>query len=117
MSFVRGTTRPIFGALVILLSAVGVFGCSPHLPRAESASTLTVEGIASVRGNEPFTRIMLTTDERNSYVLAFSSEEQRSELQRQAPARFRVSGRLYADSWQGRTWAHLEVDSWTRVGG
>ncbi|NNE45111.1 MAG: hypothetical protein HKN37_00465 [Rhodothermales bacterium] len=80
-----------------------------------SPDTLIVEGIASVRGNEPFTEMMITTDGRNSYVLTFSSKELRSEMQRMAPGRFRVEGRLYKDSWQGRAWAHLEVLSWDKT--
>jgi len=90
-------------------------GCSQTRP-VEVPDVISVEGLATVRGNEPFTRILLTTDQRNSYVLVFRSEADRTALQRRAPGGFHVRGRVYRDSWQGRDWAHLEVQSWSAIG-
>jgi hypothetical protein len=107
MSLPSGTA---FLVLIVLICAGCVSSREPVSPE-----TLIVEGIASMRGNEPFAQMMITTDERNSYVLTFASDEVRSEMQRTAPGRFRVEGRLYRDSWQGRAWAHLEVLSWDKT--
>ena len=114
MSFVHGRSFSVVSASLFLCLAASFAGCS-HLKPPAPSEALTVEGVASVRGNEPFTRLILTTEHRNSYVLRFSSAERRGEMQREAPASFRVTGRLYRDSWQGREWAHLDVQSWKRV--
>ena len=80
---------------------------------------LTVEGWVSVRGHEPFTKLVLRTDQRNEYVLneeALAAEEQ-IELPSDEPAHLRVTGELYKDYWNGRPYAHLRVTSWERVEG
>ena len=70
-------------------------------------SAIAVEGLVSVRGNEPFTGLMLVTDDRNSYILVLPDDTARGEVQRASPGRFRVSGTPYKDVWQGRDFAHL----------
>ena len=108
--------RVLLNVLLMSLLVAVAAGCAGTRPDGPDR-LLTVEGIASVRGNEPFTRLILTTDERNSYVLHFETDAERGELQRLAPARFRVTGHLEADSWQGRTWAHIVVVSWSPADG
>jgi hypothetical protein len=115
-TFVHRKVRLFLNIVLASQLAWAVAGCAGTRPEAADRH-LVVEGLASVRGNEPFTRIVLTTDERNSYVLRFATDDARGELQRLAPGRFRVEGRLKADSWQGRTWAHIVVFSWTAADG
>lgn len=115
MDFVRVRHHTLVSAATMLVVSISLSGCQAARPVA-GTGTLTVEGTASVRGNEPFTRIILTTDERNTYVLSFETESLRSELQRSVPARLVVRGTLYSDSWQGERWAHLEVTSWEEAG-
>ena len=85
--------------------------------RSDEGDLLTVEGWISVRGHEPFTKLVLRTGQRNEYVLneeALAAEEQ-IELPPDEPARLRVTGELYKDNWNGRPYAHLRVTSWERV--
>ena len=67
---------------------------------------MTVEGTISVRGNEPFSAVVLQTASRNHYVLKMSPE-MRSRLV--TPSLRRVTGYLYLDKWNGRDFAHLDV--------
>jgi len=61
-----------------------------------------------VRGAEPFTGVVLTTADRNSYVLTLTPDQRASLV---TPARLRVTGRLYAGEWRGMSFAHLEVST------
>ena len=70
-----------------------------------------VEGRVNVRGNEPFTAVVLQTDDNNYYVLTLS-EEQRAGLVN--PSRQRVRGVVYAGEWNGQRWAHLRVQALER---
>ncbi|MBT8400052.1 MAG: hypothetical protein KJO98_06225 [Rhodothermia bacterium] len=115
MSFVRPTLRQLT-ALVFLGSSAFLMACTTTRNAEVAAdSEIVIEGMVSVRGNEPFTGIVLVTGDRNSYVLSLESEEAASSMRRQAPARFRVSGVPYKDLWQGTHRAHLQVTSWERL--
>ena len=70
----------------------------------------TVEGQASVRGNEPFTSVLLDTAEGHTYVLVFSGAE-RSTLDAALPALIRVTGTVYVAKWNGLSMMHLRVNS------
>lgn len=117
LSYVLGNgwfvTRAITPAVVCV---VFVSGCGTTHPNAAlSDNRITVDGIVSVRGNEPFTALMITTDTRNSYVLSFPADAERRQVQQASPARFRLSGRVYGAVWYGRRFAHLAVEEWVRV--
>ena len=99
----------MIAALLLLL----MDGCA--VPRSSAQDAITVEGGVSVRGNEPFTELVLQTDDRNYYVLKFASPEERGRVQNQAPSRFVVTGDVYRDVWGGRAFAHLRVKSWQPV--
>ena len=123
----------------LLFVLVGL-GCQSSQQRTRSPDSLTVEGAVSWRGNEPSiaytdepaasedadtlapeqlsprltSALMLETDEGLLYVLALSQET--AALQEAAPGVFRVTGELYADTWNGKTYAHVRVDRWEQVG-
>lgn len=73
---------------------------------------VTVEGMVAARGHEPFVRYVLETSEGNLYALRIPEEDR---AQFQTPARLRVTGRLYADDWEGRPFAHIDVSEWIRL--
>lgn len=83
-------------------------------PSLIDPSVVTVEGSVSVRGHEPFTAMMLETDQQNVYVLSFEGEGRR-EMQNEAPGLFRVTGTLYQDDWNGRPYAYIRVRSWENL--
>lgn len=92
--------KPIYFCLLLLfISACG----SPKMQN--TADVFSVEGEIRWVGNEPFAKLLLTTDERNSYVLVFDDVA--------APTadlgRYRVTGRLYAADWNGARRAHIQV--------
>ncbi len=94
---------PIVLAVFIVFGTGLVSGCMSQRTVGEM---ITVEGIVTVRGNEPFTRVILYTAERNSYILILTPE-QRTNLM--TPTRQLVNGRLYLGQWNGRPYAHIEV--------
>ena len=51
---------------------------------------------------------------RNLYILALD-EAERPTLERDLPAPFRITGRLYADTWNGRPYAHLSPMSMEKL--
>lgn len=73
---------------------------------------ITVEGRVAFRGAEPFAAAWLETDMQTFYVLMMKDAE-RSTLT--TPAMYRVTGRVYRDSWNGTPMAHLAVDSMQRI--
>ncbi len=93
--------------------AIGACGCALSVPILET-ETITVMGVATVRGNVPFTTVMLETEERNLYVLVLD-DEQRAALDRTLPARLRVTGELYRGEWHGRPIAHLRCQALQRM--
>lgn len=94
--------RLIVSSLLVSMVIV-LFGCTAS--RAPSHSR-TLEGEVTVRGHEPFTAVILQTRGRNYYILKLSIEQRRVLI---TPAPYRVTGRLYMDDWNGRSYAHLEV--------
>ncbi len=65
---------------------------------------ITVKGMVTVRGNEPFARPILETDGGNLYVLVNDRQE--------APRHgaYRVTGSLFLDEWNGMPFTHLRVN-------
>ena len=92
--------------LLLGLSWLGCAGTTSGTNQLTSDDVITVEGQVSVRGNTPFTALMLETAQRNLYVLVMS-EAKRKALQPTLPGRFRITGAVYADDWNGRPYAHL----------
>lgn len=83
---------------------------------AEAASsvsdTLTVRGIVTTIGNEPFTRQRLVLGPDSAFILTFPTDTAITTSET-GPTRVTVKGRAYRDSWQGREMNHLEVYSWS----
>lgn len=98
--------------IVVSLFVLFLTGCAGSSSTTDAP--ITVAGIASVRGNEPFTAVVLETEQRNVYVLTLDDDE-RSRLQREAPLHVRVTGTVYKDTWGGRPLAHLRVQTWAPV--
>lgn len=92
-------------ALIFIFVAAA---CSAE--RVPPADEITVTGTVTVRGNEPFTAYVLETAQRNAYVLRFDDVEPPS-----TPASIRATGRLYADEWAGRAYAHIDVRAFEAV--
>ena len=103
-------------SLLLVLLSVCWLGCSGPAGTATPtrSDVITVEGRASVRGNTPFTGIMLETNQRNTYVLVFDDAEGRA-LEADLPARLRVTGDLYVAEWNGMSYAHLRVTTMERL--
>lgn len=104
-------------SLLLVLLSLGWLGCAGAAGTASQATpsdVITVEGQATVRGNTPFTGIMLETGQRNTYVLVFDEDEKRT-VQADLPARLRVTGVLYVDDWNGMPYAHLRVTAMERL--
>ena len=80
--------------------ATGLVSCTTD--RVSGTDIITVEGMVTVRGNEPFAAYVLETSDRNSYILVFPEAVE-------TPARLRVTGRLYLGEWDGQSYAHIEV--------
>lgn len=97
--------RPSFLLLSCLLFAL-LPGCAATAP--PPAEVITVEGRIARRGNEPFTALMLATADRNLYVLTFDDGPVPDFS---VVTRYRVTGRLYLDTWNSYRWAHLRVHS------
>lgn len=96
---------------ICVLAMLLVDGCASS--RVAWEDTVTVEGIVSVRGNEPFTELVLETSERNYYVLDFDEPSERSRMQQEAPGTFTVSGPVYRGVWGSRAFARLRVRAWS----
>jgi hypothetical protein len=75
--------------------------------RAVATDLLSVEGTVTVRGNEPFTDVILRTDGDNYYALDLTSE-QRDALR--TPSRVQATGTLYRGDFAGIPFARLRVD-------
>ncbi|MFQ5571504.1 MAG: hypothetical protein ACE5G0_17635 [Rhodothermales bacterium] len=99
--------------LVPFLYGVGCGGTAPT-SKPTRADTITVEGWASVNGHEPFSVILLETDQRNFYVLAVEEAEVPA-LKRLLPARYRVTGTLYMAEWNGQSHAYLRPTAMERI--
>jgi hypothetical protein len=88
--------------LAALTAALLLSACANS--REPIVDIVTVEGSVVVRGNEPFAEYVLETAERNLYVLRFPEMDAPS-----TPAVLTVTGRLYAADWDGRPFAHIDV--------
>lgn len=91
----------IFACVACVLS-VCLVSCATD--RVSEADAITVKGMVTVRGNEPFAAYVLETSDRNTYVLIFPEAIE-------TPARLQVTGRLYIGEWMGQSHAHIEVNS------
>lgn len=91
--------------LSIALLMVLVSSCSA--PRAAFVDRITIEGMVSVRGNEPFTAVMLESEGHNLYVLRLEPADRAALL---TPQRYRVTGILSVDEWNGVRLAFLDVE-------
>lgn len=89
-----------------MLLGVCWLGCASGTAQLTSEDVITVEGQVTLRGNTPFTALMLETDQHNLYVLVMG-EAQRQALESTLPARFRITGAIYADDWNGQRFTHL----------
>lgn len=88
----------LFITSLLLVSACRTSSLTP--------APLVVEGTITVRGNEPFSAVILQTSDRNHYILKMSTAMRKRLI---TPAYRRVTGRLYLEQWNGRDFAHLEV--------
>jgi hypothetical protein len=95
----------IFACAACVLS-VCLVSCGTD--RVPDADIITVEGMVTVRGNEPFAAYVLETSDRNTYVLVFPEAVEN-------PARLRVTGRLYLGEWDGQSYAHIEVHAYEEL--
>lgn len=103
--------------LLVIVFALLLGGCA-HLdkPWLGTSDAITVEGAVSVRGNTPFTALVLETDDRTFYVLSLDAAA-RADLQPRLPGRYRVTGTLYEADWAGRPTPHLRPASIERMSG
>lgn len=97
----RRLTRWIAMAALFIIA-----GCST--PRSVD-ERITVSGEVTARGNEPFSRYVLETNQQMLYVLDIPPEQIEGFS---TPAHIRVKGRLYRDDWNGIPFAHIEVEEW-----
>lgn len=100
-------------SFLLLASAVTLLaqtGCSSS--RTADVSIQEVEGMVSVRGNEPFTAVMLQTKEDNWYILDLTPEQRRALVN---PSVQRVTGTVYLGDWNGNPFTHLRVAEIERV--
>jgi len=95
---------PRFLCLVVLVMMLAGCSVGAVLPASD---VITVTGDITVRGNEPFTEVVLITQENNWYVLDLT-RDQRAALM--TPARARVTGILRLGEWNGRPFTRLKVD-------
>lgn len=96
----------LFSAVALLIQT----GCSSS--RTAEMDLAEVQGTVTVRGNEPFTAVMLQTMEDNWYILDLTPE-QRSGLVN--PSVQRVRGQIFLGDWNGRPFTHLKVVEIERV--
>lgn len=97
--------------VVVALVLIFISGCA-SAPHQATAETITLEGEVMARGQAPFSEYVLETEAGNLYVLRFADEAGTSIS---TPSRMRVIGRLYSDDWDGRPFAHVQVEEWERA--
>ncbi|NNE70679.1 MAG: hypothetical protein HKN29_10005 [Rhodothermales bacterium] len=85
-------------------------GCSSS--RTAEVSLQEVEGMVTVRGNEPFTVVMLQTKEDNWYILDLTPEQRTGLVN---PSVQRARGTVYLGDWNGNPFAHFRVAEIERV--
>jgi hypothetical protein len=89
-----------------------VVGAGCMAPQATRAPAFEAEGRVTVRGNEPFTAVILETDQGNWYVLELTPEQRTGLLN---PSVQRVSGQLYRGDWNERPFATIRVATIQRL--
>lgn len=104
----------LFALAAIMLSIATACSSSRNVEETQTGE-IVVQGLATMRGHMPFPGLVLVTNDRNSYVLTMHDEAALIEMEKQAPARFRVTGVPYKDFWQGTDRAHLRVVTWEKV--
>lgn len=100
-------------ALLFVFLGLYGFGCAgpaPQTSSVEAGPAITVDGMVTARGNMPFVGMILETDQHNLYVLVLD-EAAEERLMSALPGRYRVTGVVYADDWNGRRLAHLRATS------
>jgi len=90
--------------LLLLATMLGACATSFSVPAAER---VTVTGDITVRGNEPFAKVVLITDDNHWYMLDLTQEQQRTLM---TPARARITGPVSLGQWNSRPFARLKVD-------
>ena len=103
-----------------LYQKYAIFACAAFLfstclvscttDRVSDTDIITVEGMVTVRGNEPFAAYVLETSDRNTYILTFPEVAETPAPE--TPARLHVTGRLYLAEWEGQSYAHIEVHAY-----
>lgn len=96
--------------LVLVFGVLVVASCSS--PERLTQAEITVEGMVTARGNEPFVQYFMETEDRNYYVLRIPEADLAAF---RTPARLRATGRVYVETWNGRSYTHLDVSSWEQV--
>ena len=108
LSAIRG--RWAEGSLIMLFVGIMCAGCASPEPLTQAE--ITVEGMVTARGNEPFVRYVLETEDRTYYVLRLPETEPAIFS---TPTRLKTTGRVYVEFWNGRSYTHLDVSSWEEV--
>ena len=98
----------VFFACAACVLATCLVSCTTD--RVSDTDIITVEGMVTVRGNEPFAAYVLETSDRNTYVLTFPEVAETPAPE--TPARLQVTGRLYLGEWEGHSYAHIEVHTY-----
>ena len=101
----------VFFACAACVLATCLVSCTTD--RVSDTDIITVEGMVTVRGNEPFAAYVLETSDRNTYVLTFPEVAETPAPE--TPARLQVTGRLYLGEWEGQSYAHIEVHAYEEL--
>ena len=96
--------RNIFSTLSLAMLTAGLLAISGCSVSRVPESFITVEGVVTIRGNEPFMATVLQTQNRNDYILKLSPDERSLLI---TPARFRVRVCSYLDGWNRRNCVHM----------
>ena len=107
----RSNIRTVLASYLLAFLVLAAGGC------AESATlvthdVITVTGDITVRGNVPFTEVVLITDDNNWYLLSLSSEQREALM---TPARATVTGSIRLGEWNGQPYTRMTVTKLTPV--
>jgi hypothetical protein len=102
---------------LLLLGCLCWPGCGGTARTAETAGAaraaargdvdlITVEGRVTLRGPRAENVVMLETDQHNLYILVLEEVDGRA-LRANLPGRFRITGSLFLNEWDGKTFTHL----------
>jgi hypothetical protein len=94
---------------VLIFSGTLLVGCKSQ---ELIGNRITVEGMATMRGNVPFNEVILETGSRNYYALQLTSEQQALLI---TPSRLRVTGQVKRGEWNGRPYTFLQVIAFQRI--